>query len=108
MTPLAIPFKLRAKIEKVRDIYWRTGWHWIITLSERGSGLPPHAYNAIELPCNKFTRAQAIEQACEYYARYDIEAVFRKAPVRKPTLKQRKLAIYNKLTQEVNNDTQTI
>lgn len=109
MTPLAIPFKLRAKIEKVKDIYWRTGWHWIITINERAPGLPPCIYSAIELSCNEFTRQQAIECATEFYTKWDIIPVFRKSPVRKPTLKERKLAIYNKLSQEVNNhDTQTI
>jgi hypothetical protein len=88
MTPLAIPFKLKAKIERLKKDYWYDQSYWQVTLNERAPGLP--AYVMVPLLISpKLTRQQAIEYAGGYYAMYDVVPVFRKSPVRKPTLKQR-------------------
>jgi hypothetical protein len=91
MTPLVIPFKLRAKIERVNK---HEGWwtyntpFWRVVLTEHAPGLHRSVFVPMDWP-GTYSRQEAIEASIEAYSAMGVHAVFRKSPVRKPTLKQR-------------------
>lgn len=81
----AIPFKLRAKLEKVSRLegYWDHGEpYWLASLTEHAPGLSPRATLPIEIPI-QYTREYAQEFASKQWSLHGIEAVWRKIPKRR-------------------------
>jgi hypothetical protein len=79
MPPLAIPFKLRAKLykEKTSD-YWAIGGVqplWWAELTQRAPGLPAEYLQPIAM--HAYTRGEAAQKAREAFAKRDIQVVIR-------------------------------
>lgn len=85
MQELVIPFRLRAKLEKVsrQDGYWDHGEpYWLASLTERAPGLPRSAFYSIEIPI-EYSREYAQEFASRQWRVRGIEPVWRKIPRRR-------------------------
>lgn len=71
MPPLAIPFKLRARLSKLK-----TEAIWLAELTQRASGLPNYYHLPVEVD-GSLSRAEAAQKAREAFAKRDIQVVIR-------------------------------
>lgn len=76
MPPLAIPFKLRAKLSKEKQYgYGLVPDFWTAELTQRASGLPAHYHHPVFIEAATRSEAAAIARA--EFAKRDIQVVIR-------------------------------